>query len=286
MILPLSAVWMAAHGAFRALGFRSRTLRVGSHSVHLYERAGRGTSPEVFLVHGLGGNAAGFLPILRGLVSASRRVTLLELPGHGRARLGAGDFPASIEECASIVADVLSGFSKPAVLIGSSLGGALVLAIAAREPWRVSGVVGLNPAGAPLAGPSRLSVLRGFTGGSPRAALEMNRRLFAQPPRLAWLVARDLARHWRSPSVQQFVREMESDLPGIPPALLRSIRCPALILWGEADGLLPASFPEYFEAHLPEGSVERLPGVGHLPMQERGRLVADRLRRFLAELPA
>jgi pimeloyl-ACP methyl ester carboxylesterase len=285
MILPLSAVWMAAHGAFRALGFRSRTVRVGSHPVHLYERAGKGTAPPVLLVHGMGGNAAGFLPILRGLVMASRRVTMLELPGHGRARLGAGDFPASIEDCGRIVAEVLSRFSEPAVLIGSSLGGALVLAMAARAPSRVSGVVGLNPAGAPLAGASRLSVLRGFTGGSPRAALEMNRRLFARPPRLAWLVARDLARHWRSPSVQQFVREMQSDQPGIAPEILRSIRCPSLILWGEADGLLPASFPEYFEAHLPEGTVERLPGVGHLPMQERGRPVARRLRRFLAELP-
>ena len=172
---------------------------------------------------------------------------------------------------------------EPLVLAGSSLGGALVLAAAAAEPERVRGVIGLNPAGAPLAGEARLAVVRAFRGGSIRAALEMNRKLYARPPRLAFLVARDLARHWSSLPVQHLVGEMQSDLPGIPAETLLRIRVPALILWGEADGLLPPSFPSYFEQVLP---VERMPAVGHLPMQERGKEVAARMARFLRELPS
>jgi pimeloyl-ACP methyl ester carboxylesterase len=285
MIVPLSAVWFLAHRAFLARGFRSRTLQAAGFEAHLYERAGAGTAPPVLLVHGMGGNAAGFLPIVQGLLKASRRVLLLELPGHGRARLGQGKKPASIADCGRVLHEALVTIGEPAVLIGSSLGGALSLATAAMEPKRVAAVVGLNPAGAPLAGDDRLAVVHAFRGGSMRAALQMNRKLFARPPRAAWLVARGLARHWSSAPVQQFVKEMQTDVKGIAPAVLKAIKQPALILWGESDGLLPASFPDYFAAHLQAGSVERLPGLGHLPMQEGGRAVAERLTRFLSRLP-
>jgi pimeloyl-ACP methyl ester carboxylesterase len=283
MIVPLSLVWFAAHRVFRGLGFRSRTLRDGQHEAHLYEREGTGQGAPVLLVHGLGGNAAGFLPILRGLLAASRRVALLEMPGHGRARLAKGTRPAGVAECASMLRVAMDDLGEPFVLAGSSLGGALVLAAAAAHPERVRGVIGLNPAGAPLAGEARLAVMHAFRGGSMRAALEMNRKLYARPPRLAWLVARGLAAHWSSLPVQHLVREMQEDVPGIPAETLAKIRVPALILWGEADGLLPASFPAYFEQSL---RVERMPGVGHLPMQERGREVSARMARFLRELPS
>ena len=104
MILPLSAVWLMAHGAYRALGFRSRLLRAGEHKAHLYERKGKGAGPPVLLVHGMGGNAAGFLPIVRAVLRGSRRVVVVELPGHGRARLLPGQRAATMRECGQAVA--------------------------------------------------------------------------------------------------------------------------------------------------------------------------------------
>jgi pimeloyl-ACP methyl ester carboxylesterase len=280
MILPLSAVWLAAHGAYRALGFRSRLLRAGERNAHLYDRSGSGAAPPVLLVHGMGGNAAGFLPIVRAVLRASRRVVAVELPGHGRARLEAEEAPAGIVECAQVVGAALREMGEAAVLIGSSLGGALCLFTATAVPDRVAGVVGLNPAGAPLQGADRESVVQAFRSGG----LEMNRRLYRRPPRLGWLFARDLGRHWASAPVQKFVAEMESDVPGIEPSLLEQIDKPVLILWGEADRILPASSLEYFRAHLKLGSIEVVPGSGHLPMIEQSALVAARITRFLEEL--
>ena len=284
MILPLRALWMAAHGAYRALGFRSRLLRAGDHNAHLYDRQGQGKAPPVLLVHGMGGNAAGFLPIVRAVVKASRRVMAVELPGHGRARLSADEKPASIPECAQAVGAALLELGEPAVLIGSSLGGALSLFTAAALPEKVLGVIGLNPAGAPLAGADREAVLQAFRGGTPEAAMEMNRRLYRKPPRLGWLFARDLGRHWASAPVQQFVAELSSDMPGIEPAMLARIQQPVLILWGEADRILPASSVEYFRAHLKKGSVEIVAASGHLPMVEQSALVAERVTRFLHDV--
>jgi pyruvate dehydrogenase E2 component (dihydrolipoamide acetyltransferase) len=284
MILPLSALWTLAHGAYRAMGFRSRLLRVGERNAHLYDRQGQGTAPPVLLVHGMGGNAAGFLPIVRAVVRASRRVVAVELPGHGRARLGPAETPASMQECAQAVGAALLELAEPAVLIGSSLGGALSLYTAAALPASVRGVVGLNPAGAPLAGADRAAVLLAFRGGSAQAALETNRRLYWRPPRFGWLFARDLGRHWASPPVQQFVSELGSDLPGIEPEMLSQIDKPVLILWGESDRILPASSVEYFRKHLKRGVVEVVAGSGHLPMVEQSALVAARVVRFLQEV--
>ena len=284
MILPLSAVWLMAHGIYRALGFRSRLLRAGEHNAHLYDRKGRGAGPPVLLVHGMGGNAAGFLPIVRAVLRASRRVVAVELPGHGRARLQPGQSPASMRECAQAVGAALLEFGEPAVLVGSSLGGALSLYTAAALPDRVRGVVGLNPGGAPLAGADREAVLLAFQGGSAQAALEMNRRLYRRPPRLGWLFARDLGRHWASAPVQKFVEEMDDDLPGIEPALLASIDKPVLILWGDSDRILPASSVDYFRTHLRRGAVEIVERSGHLPMVEQSAQVAARILRFLEEV--
>jgi pimeloyl-ACP methyl ester carboxylesterase len=145
-------------------------------------------------------------------------------------------------------------------------------------------VVGLNPAGAPLLGADRETIVRAFRGGSVAAALEMNRRLYLRPPRLGWWFARDLGRHWASAAVQQFVSEMRADVPGIGGDVLRAIDRPVLILWGEGDQILPASSLEYFRTHLRRAAVETVPRSGHLPMVERSRLVAARIARFLAEL--
>src|SRR5438094_6861890 len=213
MILPLSAVWLAAHGAYRALGFRSRLFRAGERNVHLYDRGGLGSGPPVLLVHGMGGNAAGFLPIVRAVARASRRVVVLDLPGHGRSPLGRGQAPATVLECAQGVGAALLELEEPAVLVGSSLGGALSLFAAAILPDRTAGVVGLNPAGAPLAGPDREAVVTAFRGGSVAAALEMNRRLYQRPSRLGWLFARDLRRRWASPPVAQFAPELGAAIP-------------------------------------------------------------------------
>jgi pimeloyl-ACP methyl ester carboxylesterase len=285
VILPLRALHLASHGAYRVLGFRSRWMRAGDRALHLYDRPGRGSAPPVLLVHGMGSHAGGFLRILRTVVRASRRVVAIELPGHGRSRLREGEAPATILESAQVVQAALQGIGEPAVLIGSSLGGALALSAAAALPEQTVAVVGLNPAGAPLLGADRKTVLDAYgAGGSAAAGLSSFRRLYQRPPALAWFFARDLGRHLASAPVQQFVSELETDVPGIAADVLEAIDRPVLILWGEGDRILPPSSVEYFRAHLRRGSVEVIPDCGHLPAVEQGRMVAARIARFLAEL--
>jgi len=194
-----------------------------------------------------------------------------------------GEEAASLLEQAQALGTVLAEVGEPVVLIGNSLGGALCLHAAIVAPERVRAVVGLSPAGAPLLDAERESVRDAFRGDL-RAALEMPGRLYRRPPWLARLFARDLARHFAAAPVQRLLAQAGQQ--ALTPDDLARIEQPVLILWGESDGILPASSVDWFRTHLRNGTVEILPECGHLPQMEQRALVLARLRRFLAELQA
>ena len=102
------------------------------------------------------------------------------------------------------------------------------------------------------------------------------------PGQVARLFARDLARHFASGPVQRLLAQVGKH--GLAAEDLARIEQPVLILWGESDGILPASSVEWFRKHLRNGTVEIVPECGHLPQMEQRALVLARIRRFLVEL--
>ena len=59
---------------------------------------------------------------------------------------------------------------------------------------------------------------------------------------------------------------------------LHRVRMPTLLLWGEADRLIPVEQAAVWADLLPDAEVRRLPVVGHLIFEEHGGacgLVAD-----------
>jgi pimeloyl-ACP methyl ester carboxylesterase len=51
-------------------------------------------------------------------------------------------------------------------------------------------------------------------------------------------------------------------------ARLKDVSAETVILWGAADGVLPAEFAERFRRGVRGSRVELIPGCGHLPQQE------------------
>jgi pimeloyl-ACP methyl ester carboxylesterase len=80
-------------------------------------------------------------------------------------------------------------------------------------------------------------------------------------------------------------RAAQFTLPDPMPDLAR-ITAPTLIIWGEADGVLPPAYADIFDAAIADSRVLRLPGVGHLPQAEVADEVAAAIRAFSATLSA
>ncbi|GAC1337221.1 MAG: alpha/beta hydrolase [Myxococcales bacterium] len=290
MILPFSAVLWAGHALYRAQGFTARSLRAAGRRALLYERSGSGAGPPALLVHGLGGNAASWLKLVPALSRCCSGVAVVDLPGHGRAPLAPGETPLGPVELAEALGVALAAVAapgRPVLLIGNSLGGALCLNAAALAPELVCGVVGLSPAGAPLTAADRAALLRAFGGGAQGGISEMARLLYHRPPRSLWLFGRGLAALWGSPPVQHVLAQLPGDAaPGLAPDLLEQLAQPALVLWGDSDGILPASSVQFFRAHLRTGTVEIIERCGHVPQLERPAAVGKRIARFVAGLQA
>jgi pimeloyl-ACP methyl ester carboxylesterase len=262
-----AALEAAARARLRLAGVGSRSVATRHGTVHLFDGPGQGPLGPVICVHGLASSAASFARTLLGLQPHFDRVLALDLPGHGRSAVPAGSLRtrALLE---SLDDALLQATERPALLLGNSLGGGLVLRFALDHPERVRGVVLSSPAGAALQSEEIERLLRAFHLHKVRDGRELFARLYHRPLPLDALFAWDLLRTVRRPHLGELIRDLP-DAPSFSRDELGSLAPPALLLWGESDRLMPTSARDYFRAHLPPAlQFEALPEVGHSPHLE------------------
>ena len=283
--LSMQMVHDLAHRALVARGAEQWTSRLAGHTVQRYAVRGRGTGPAVLLLHGLNGATSSMVTLVPAVLRTSKRAVLMDLPEHGRspapkAPLGALDYA---EVVYAAVEELAAETGGKVVLVGNSMGGALSFLAAAARPALVAGVVGLNPAGAPQADASVGLLPRAFPDPTT-GARRMAELLYKKPPLAFWLVARDVARTWASPMVQQVISDArEGRHKTLTSDVLASLKAPVLVLWGADDRMLAMASVDGFRT-VPGAQVELIPDCGHMPQLERPGVVRRRLREFLATL--
>ena len=146
--------------------------------------AGGGQDGDVvLLVHGYGGDRNSWL-FLQEPLAARHRVYALDLPGHGTSAKDVGAGPAGTagpEGQAGpvgplgVLADAVTGVldalgAERAHLVGHSMGGAVALAVTARNPGRIASLTLIAPSGF---GPEiNAGYLRGFADAQTRRELK------------------------------------------------------------------------------------------------------------------
>jgi pimeloyl-ACP methyl ester carboxylesterase len=253
------------------------------------EVAGSGQLPVVF-VHGFLSSSATWKKVLRQ-ATAGRQAIAVDLPGAGFS-----DRPWPYDYSAGAQAVALLEFLdarkiERAILVGSSLGGAVCLIAAAARPDRVAGLVLVDSAFPEVTIPLGFRLLRLPIVGDlqieflvrPVMAYTLRHRLYARAER----VTEETISDWWNPiplpgtrrAALAFVR---SSALGYE-RLLSKIAAPTLVLWGKEDHLLPASDGFRLSSQIPGARLIVLPAAGHLPQEEAPEEFSRVASRFLSE---
>jgi pyruvate dehydrogenase E2 component (dihydrolipoamide acetyltransferase) len=245
-----------------------QTADVGGRKIS-YAGAGQ-DGDVVLLVHGYGGDRNSWL-FLQEPLATRYRVYALDLPGHGTSAKDVGD--GSLSVLAGAVTGVLDALgAERAHLVGHSMGGAVALAAAARDPARIASLTLIAPSGF---GPEiNAGYLRGFADAQTRRELKaVIGQLFDDESLVTRQLVDDLLAYKRLDGVDEALHALADTLldgeaqRGDSAASLAAIggAAPVTVVWGRADRIIPAA-----QAESVAGAVRHLiDGAGHMPHMER-----------------
>ncbi|MER5922003.1 alpha/beta fold hydrolase [Streptomyces mirabilis] len=243
-----------------------------------------GTGEPLLLLHGIGHHRQAWDPVVH-ILAAEREVIAVDLPGFGESPA----LPDGLRHDLGTVVPTLGGLcealeiERPHVA-GNSLGGLLALELG-REKL-VRSVTAISPAGfwSPVERRYAFGVLLAMRQGARRLPLPVIERLsrsaagraaltstiYARPGRrspeavvaetLALAQAEGFADTLRAGTTVQFT----DDIPGLP----------VTVAWGTRDRLLVRRQGIRAKHIIPRARLVRLPGCGHVPMNDDPALVA------------
>lgn len=246
-------------------------------------------APALVLVHGAGDRALGFRSFAERL---SVPVAAVDLPGRGES----ADLPpcTSIAEMAEAVESALTALARPVVLLGHSMGGAVVIEIALRKR------LPLASRGAPPL-PGGAAGLRGIILYSTGAKLRVSPVFIDRLENHYGERSRDTVRPLFGPAVSDATLDAFLAIP--PPSTnvtpladfratnrfdrmadVASIDLPTLVIGGDSDAMTPAKYQAYLADQIRGSERVILPGVGHMGHWESPSEVTRAVESFTAKL--
>ena len=248
-----------------------------------------GVGPPLLLIQGLGYATWGWEQHVPALAERFRTITF---DNRGAGRSDKPDEPYSIEllaEDALVVLDELG--SRPAHVVGFSMGGYIALTLARRWPDAVASLVlvatscgGSEAHGVPEA------TARAWAEASALPPAEFARRSMPLSYAPGWADAhpdefeRFLTARLRHPTPgfawrRQLAACEEFLTAGID---VDAVAVPALVVHGTADRVVPYPNAELLVRRLPQAEHLRLEGAGHLALLERPDEVSRAIVEFLS----
>ncbi|GAY10148.1 alpha/beta fold hydrolase [Pseudonocardia sp. N23] len=254
----------------------------------------------VVLVHGFALDRRTWslqLPVLTALRHPAVRIVMYDQRSHGRSERAARE-TCTIDQLGHDLDAVIRALAPdgPLVLVGHSMGGMTVMALADQRPdlfaERVAGVALVSTSAGEMGAQglsatllSRTNPLLRGVGLLARVQPKLVEGVRRAAGDLIWSITRSYAYGDRSvdPALVDLVDTMiganavdaltdfvdtlgTHDRIAALPALAG---CEVLVAAGDADKMIPYSHSERIAGELPDARLLRLSGVGHMPMMER-----------------
>ncbi len=247
-----------------------------------YDR--RGTGPPLVLLHGAGHRRQAWLPVIERL-APHREVITVDLPGFGESPPLPDHLAYELDTAVIVMKEFFAdlGLCRPHVA-GNSMGGLISLVLA--QHGLVSSATALSPAGlwTPLGRRISLALIR-----------QVHRTARYMPPRLANRLSKTPAGRtlmcgmlFGRPDLLEpevLLADMQAMISsvGFSPTLAAGARIvfasqvhdvPVTIAWGSRDRLFRRPRAAAILSLIPHVRLLRLPGCGHVPMNDNPELVA------------
>jgi pimeloyl-ACP methyl ester carboxylesterase len=238
----------------------------------------------VVLVHGYVGNTSTWALVAPRLAEAGHRVIAFDQRGHGSSTAGSDGFgiPHLGRDLAAVLAD---RDVRDAVVVGHSMGGISVLALAAEDAAAVRGRVAAavllsttanGPGRPPLIGlkrPLRKMAWFELARARPRIGRAFARRAYGDAPAFSLVDA-----SWRAYLATAVHTLNEAGEPLLQFDLrhaMTSLTVPTTVAVGSGDRITPVVCSELIHAALPTSELVVWEGAGHVtPLERPAEVVA------------
>jgi pimeloyl-ACP methyl ester carboxylesterase len=257
-------------------------------------------TPPLIFIHGLSGCWQNWLEQIP-FFARDHRVIAVDLPGFGQSEMPAEEI--SISGYADAIDALMTELGiDSAQIVGNSMGGFIGAELAIQYPARVERLVLVAAAGLSI---EYIRTVRthGVRHRAENVAffslgwLASRSDQVALRPRLRHALLLLVAAHpAQLPGPLAAEQVLGSGKPGFSDALeamcryplrdrLEKISCPALIVWGTKDRLVPLKDAAVFEKLVADSRKVIYEDTGHVPMMERPARFNDDVQAFLDEDP-
>jgi pimeloyl-ACP methyl ester carboxylesterase len=248
-----------------------------------------GQGPALLLVHGFAGDKDNFTRVARFL-TPHYRVIIPDLPGFGDASRDPDADYFMADQVERLVGLLAQLDVKQVHVGGNSMGGFIAAQMAASHPALVASLWLIDPAGTEASHNTAMMHAYLATGVMPLLGREpdvFDKMVAATTHKTPWIpgfVRRTLAERAIADFTLHTAILKQLHASPLLEKTYAPMPTPALVVWGEEDEVLSPDGAASFKALFPNAQLRIMPGLGHLPMAEAPKQVAQDYLAFRATL--
>ena len=259
---------------------------------------------KVLMIHGLGGSTYSYEKSAPSLAAQGYYVITIDLPGFGYSSRNPEENHAQTHRAALIwqCLDQIDDQIKQTYsmtesvkwhLVGHSMGGGTVAAMAYQEPMRTESLVFVDGAlfetsrgGVTLTSVPML--LRWVQVALEHVIITEDRiRSFLESAYGGAPTSEQVAGYLKPLRVNGTARAAASLLKtaeNLPDSELATLKVPALAIWGKEDQWVPFSDTERIKTLMPQLKIQAIEGAGHCPMETHSDIFNKHLLTWLSDI--